>query len=75
MQVVGIAGSLRSKSNTLYFVETALKELEQEGIQTELISLRGKEISPCNGCYDCVKKHKGKCSLKGDDFDDVFECL
>lgn len=72
MKVVGIAGSLRSKSNTLFFVKTALAELKQEGIKTELISLRGKEIKPCNGCYDCVKKHKGKCSLKGDDFDVIF---
>lgn len=73
MKVIGIAGSLRAKSNTLHYVRTALKVLQEEGIATELISLRGKEIKPCTGCYDCARKHKGRCSIKGDDFDDVFD--
>jgi len=71
MKIVGIAGSLRSKSNTLHYVERALKVLKSKGFGTELISLKGKEIKPCNGCYDCVKK--GYCTIKGDDFDDILE--
>jgi multimeric flavodoxin WrbA len=55
MRVVGIAGSLRAKSNTLQYVNTALNVLDRNALETELISLRGKEIKPCNGCYDCVK--------------------
>ena len=62
MKVIGIAGSLRAASNTLHYVKTGLNVLEAEGIETELISLRGKEIKPCTGCYDCVKKEKGVCS-------------
>ena len=71
MKVIGIAGSLRARSNTLHYVKTGLKVLEKEGIKSELISLRGKEIKPCNGCYDCVKK--GYCTIKGDDFDDILD--
>ena len=71
MKVLGIAGSLRAKSNTLQYVDTALKVIEGQGIETELISLRGKEIKPCNGCYDCVEK--GYCTIKGDDFDPIIE--
>ena len=56
MKVVGIAGSLRAKAIPCKYVETALNVIEGQGIETELISLRGKEIKPCNGCYDCVKK-------------------
>ena len=56
MKVIGIAGSLRSKSNTLLYVEKALEIFGGKGFDTVLISLRGKEIKPCNGCYDCVKK-------------------
>jgi len=70
MKVVGIAGSLRAQSNTLHYVKTGLEVLEQEGLETELISLRGKEIKPCTGCYDCVKK--GYCTIKGDDFDETL---
>ena len=66
MKVIGIAGSLRARSNTLHYVKTALKVLAKEGIKSELISLIGKEIKPCNGCYDCVKK--GYCTIEDDDF-------
>jgi multimeric flavodoxin WrbA len=70
MKVVGIAGSLRPKSNTLAYVETAMGIFQKEGMETQLISLRGKEIKPCTGCYDCVKK--GYCTIKGDDFDQII---
>jgi multimeric flavodoxin WrbA len=71
MKVVGIAGSLRPESNTLHYVKTALEVFTMEGVETELISLRGKELKPCNGCYECVKK--GRCVIKGDDFDEILE--
>jgi multimeric flavodoxin WrbA len=71
MKVIGIAGSLRKDSNTLHYVETALGVFQHTGFETGLISLRGKEIKPCNGCYDCVKK--GYCTIKGDDFDPILD--
>ena len=71
MKVIGIAGSLRPQSNTLYYVKTALEVIEKDGIQTELLSLRGKEIKPCTGCYDCTRE--SRCSIKGDDFDEILE--
>jgi multimeric flavodoxin WrbA len=70
MKVVGIAGSPRAQSNTLYYVTTALGVLEKEGIHTELISLRGKEIKPCTSCYDCVKQ--ARCTIEGDDFEEIL---
>lgn len=70
MKVIGIAGSLRAKSNTLHYVQNALHVFEDKEFETELISLRGKEIKPCNGCYDCVEK--GYCTIKGDDFDEIL---
>ena len=70
MKVVGIAGSLRPRSNTLHFVKTALEVLEKQGIQTELISFEGREIKPCTGCYDCVKQ--ARCTIPGDDFDEII---
>jgi len=70
MKVLGIAGSLRPKSNTLHYVKTALTVLEGQGIQTELVSLQGKEIKPCTGCYDCVKQ--ARCTIEGDHFDEIL---
>ena len=72
MKVIGIAGSLRARSNTLHYIKTALQVFKKSSFETELISLRGKEIKPCTGCYDCVKKKKGVCSIKGDDFNEIF---
>ena len=71
MKTIGIAASFRPDSNTLQYVKKTLATLEENGVETELISLRGKEIKPCNGCYDCVKK--GRCTIKGDDFNDIIE--
>jgi multimeric flavodoxin WrbA len=71
MKVVGISGSLRPQSNTLCYVKTALGVFEAQGIQTELVSLQGKEIKPCTGCYDCTKQ--GRCTIEGDDFDEILE--
>jgi multimeric flavodoxin WrbA len=71
MKVLGIAGSLRDQSNTLHYVKTTLEVIEQRGIATDLISLRDKEIKPCNGCYDC--RDKGYCTIKGDDFDEILD--
>ena len=70
MKVLGIAGSLRPGSNTLKYVETAMETFQKVGMETRLISLRGKEIKPCTGCYECVKK--GYCTIKGDDFDAIL---
>jgi len=70
MKVLGIAGSLRPKSNTLQYVKTALGTLQEAGFETGLISLKDKEIKPCTGCYDCVKK--GYCTIEGDDFDEIL---
>jgi len=70
MKVLGIAGSLRPGSNTLKYVETAMETFQKAGLETQIISLRGKEIKPCTGCYDCVKK--GYCTIKGDDFNDIL---
>jgi len=70
MKVIGIAGSLRSRSNTLLYVEKALEIFGGKGFDTVLISLRGKEIKPCNGCYDCVKK--GYCTIEDDDFAEIL---
>ena len=71
MKVVGIAGSLRPQSNTLHYVNAALETLQNQGIKTELVSLMGKEIRPCTGCYDCTRQ--ARCTIERDDFEEVLE--
>jgi multimeric flavodoxin WrbA len=70
VKVIGIAGSLRPDSNTLVYVRTALEELGRVGLETELISLKGKKINNCLGCYKCVEQ--AKCAQEDDDFAAIF---
>ena len=71
MKVVGVSGSLRPQSNSRYLLEQALAVLEERGVATELVSLRGKTIKPCLGCYACVKT--ARCAQDDDDFAAVLE--
>jgi len=73
MKAIGIVGSPRKTGNTAFLVQEALKVIQSEGIETELIHLGGKVIQPCNGCLACKKEKK--CILEGDDFDAVFEAM
>jgi len=69
MKVIGIVGSGNPGGNTEIITRIALEEVEKEGLETELISLAGKKIQPCDGCRSCVKT--GKCHFK-DDFEAIF---
>jgi multimeric flavodoxin WrbA len=69
MKVVGIVGSTRRGGNTEILTQMALEVIQKEGIETELISLAGKRIAPCDGCRGCIET--GKCHFK-DDFDSLF---
>jgi len=71
MKVVGITGSPRPISNTKFYVQYTLDELEKRGISTELITLGDKKIHHCIGCYGCVEAKK--CTLPKDDFEEIFE--
>ncbi len=66
MRVIGIVGSPRKNGNTEILTRHALKAVTEEGIDTELITLAGLEIKPCNACMVCQKKEK--CSIDDDFF-------
>jgi multimeric flavodoxin WrbA len=68
MKIVGIVGSPRQGGNTEILTRIALEEIEKEGLETELISLAGKRIEPCDGCGAC--RNTGKCHIK-DDFEAI----
>lgn len=69
MKVLAVCGSPRKKGNTEYFTRVVLEELGNQGIETEFVSLIGKDISECTGCYSCLDK--GECNIE-DDFQDLF---
>ena len=72
MKVLGICGSPRDGA-TEFLLKNALKDLESESIETQSITVRDKDISPCTHCNECVDT-KGKCSIY-DDMDEIYDAL
>jgi multimeric flavodoxin WrbA len=64
MKIIGIVGSPRTNGNTETITRIALQAAEEEGAETELITLAGKEIQPCDGCRVC--RQTGKCRITDD---------
>ncbi len=64
MKVLGICGSHRQDSATMFFLEKALQACEKAGLETEAITLHDKEIRPCVVCDLCKTKYD--CSIKDD---------
>jgi multimeric flavodoxin WrbA len=72
MRVVAINGSARKNGNTFSMINTVFKELEAEGIETELIQLAGKKIAGCIACRRCFKNLDKRCAVDKDDFNECF---
>ncbi len=66
MKVVAINGSARKDGNTAILLNYVLRELEAEGIETELIQLSGKTIHGCLSCRTCGTRKDGRCAQKND---------
>ncbi|HZJ84848.1 MAG TPA: flavodoxin family protein [Syntrophomonadaceae bacterium] len=64
MKVLGVVGSSRKRGNTSYLMQEALKPLEKEGIETELVFLGDYDIKDCNGCEGCKETYE--CIVKDD---------
>jgi multimeric flavodoxin WrbA len=65
-KVVAFNGSARKGGNTFILLQYVLKELEKEGIETELVELSGKELHGCKACRECSIKKNRRCSQTGD---------
>jgi multimeric flavodoxin WrbA len=72
MKVLGIVCSAREGGNTEILVKEALASAREAGAQTELVSVIGKNIVPCDGCYGCRKT--GVCHIK-DDMQSIYRQL
>jgi multimeric flavodoxin WrbA len=72
MKAVLVCGSPRLKGNTQKLLEIAQEVLIENRIETELILLHGKEIKPCIACNRCRETMDKTCSIKDDDFHEIF---
>ena len=73
MNVLGISGSYREKSNSHILLQHALRPFEQAGWEVTLLRLRGRIVGPCEACDYC-RAHENRCKLDDDmqTFHDAF---
>ena len=66
IKVVAFSGSARKGGNTAILLKYVLKELEDEGIETELVEMSGTNIHGCRACRECSKRKDRRCAQKND---------
>ncbi len=66
MKVVAFNGSPREDGNTGILINYVLREIEREGIETELVQLGGLRIAGCTACEECKRNKDGRCSVTDD---------
>jgi multimeric flavodoxin WrbA len=66
MKVVAFNGSARKDGNTAILVKRVLKELENEGIATEMVQLAGEKIRGCTACRGCIANKDKRCTIDDD---------
>ena len=69
-KVILLNASPRANSNTGIVLEQCAGEIEAEGVETEIISLKGMKIQSCIACSKCAEK--GNCILD-DGLDEIIE--
>jgi multimeric flavodoxin WrbA len=72
VKILGLSFSPRKDGNTVVLLNQALDGAREEGAETELYSVAGKDIQPCDGCWGCRKT--GKCHIK-DDMQELYDKL
>jgi len=72
MKAVAFNGSPRKDGNTTILIQHLFRELENEGVKTELVQLSGSEIRGCIACFKCVENKDRRCAVNNDV---VNECI
>jgi multimeric flavodoxin WrbA len=73
MKVIAFNGSPRKDGNTGILIRKVLHELDNEGIQTELVHLSHKHIHGCISCYKCLENQDRQCAVKDDAANEYIE--
>ncbi|MCG8510414.1 MAG: flavodoxin family protein [Rhodospirillales bacterium] len=75
MKVVAVNGSARENGNTRILIDTVRAELEQEGIETEVFELAGRDIHGCRVCAECSTGPDPECGMDDDDLNEILPGL
>lgn len=67
MKVVAFNGSPRANGNTMHSLKLVCEQLENAGIETEIVQLGGQKVFGCCACYKCREIKNGRCVRTDDD--------
>jgi len=73
MKVVAFNGSPRINGNTSILIKTVFEELENQGIETELINITTKPLSGCKACNMCRQNKNKRCVIDSDPLNEYIE--
>ena len=73
MKVLAFNGSPRKEGNTAILINQVFRELEKEGVETEMVPLAGKKIHGCIACYKCFENKDRSCAVKDDVANECIE--
>lgn len=69
MKILGISCSPRKDGNTEILIKEALKSAGHQNVDTMFLTVRNRELSPCDGCQTC--HGKSECHIK-DDMQEIY---
>ena len=72
MYAIAVNGSPRKGGNTELLLKEVLGELDNNGWETELVKVGGTAIRGCIACQKCFENKDNQCSVKKDNFNDIF---
>ncbi len=75
MKLCILLGSPRKQGNTAALVEEFLRQWEQFGEKSQVISLYEYRIGPCLGCMTCQDRMDGLGCVQQDDFAELFQAM
>ncbi|MCW8860415.1 MAG: flavodoxin family protein [Deltaproteobacteria bacterium] len=73
MKVLAFNGSPKAEGNTFNALKMVTGQLEQEGIDTQIIQVGNKAIRGCIACGQCRQNQNEQCVLPGDEVNDWIQ--
>ncbi len=75
MNVIAINGSPRTEGNTFHALTGVGKQLQEAGINFEILQIGNQAIRGCMACGACANNRDEKCSITTDSVNDLIQLM
>ena len=75
MKVVAFNGSPKKEGNTYHAIKLVADELENQGIEVEIVHVGNKAIRGCMACGACYKSKDEQCIMKDDEVNSYIQLM